>query len=68
MARRRTYGLSFSPSRALGIAGAKARLSRKIGVPLTQGGLERKVGRTVLRAVGWVLGLVVLAILAAVMR
>ena len=68
MARRRTYGFSFSPSRALGIAGAKARLSRQIGVPLTQGGLERKVGRTVMKAGGWLVGLVVLGILAALVR
>jgi hypothetical protein len=38
-------GFSFSWKRALGISGAKGRLSRKIGVPLTRSGRQRKVGR-----------------------
>lgn len=48
MARRRKGGipgLSFSWKRALGISAAKGRLSRKIGIPLTRSGRERKVGR-----------------------
>jgi hypothetical protein len=51
-------GLSFSLSRALGISAAKARISRRIGIPLTESGRERKVGRAVLRGSGlaiWVL-------------
>lgn len=52
---RRTYGFSFSPSRAIGLAGAKGRLSREIGVPLTQGGRERKLGRLVGQSLGWLL-------------
>ena len=43
----RKFGFSFSWKRALGISGAKARLSRKIGIPLTRSGRERKVGRLV---------------------
>ena len=43
-------GLSFSWSRLLGIAGLKNKIARKTGVPTTQGGLERKVGRTLLEA------------------
>jgi len=38
-------GLSFSWKRAVGLSAAKARLSRKIGVPLTKSARERKVGR-----------------------
>lgn len=45
MARRRTYGFSFSWKRALGISGLKNRISRKIGIPLTRDGRRRKVGR-----------------------
>ncbi len=43
--RRRTYGFSFSWRRAVGISAAKGRLSRKIGIPLTRSGRERKAGR-----------------------
>jgi hypothetical protein len=39
------YGFSFSWKRALGISGAKARLSRQIGIPLTRSGRQRKLGR-----------------------
>ena len=38
-------GLSFSWKRASGLSAAKGRLSRKIGVPLTKSGRQRKVGR-----------------------
>jgi hypothetical protein len=37
-------GLSFSWRRALGVAAFKGRLSRRIGIPLTRSGRERKVG------------------------
>ena len=49
---RRFPGLSFSWKRALGISQAKARLSRRIGVPLSRGGVERKLGRILLRLLG----------------
>lgn len=42
-------GLSFSWKRAIGFSAAKARLSRQIGIPLSQGARERKVGAFVLR-------------------
>ena len=45
MARRRTYGFSFSWKRLLGISGFKNRVSRKIGIPLTRQGRQRKLGR-----------------------
>lgn len=35
----------FSWKRFVGISGAKARMSRKIGIPLTRSGRERKIGR-----------------------
>jgi hypothetical protein len=37
-------GLSFSWKRASGLSAAKGRLSRKIGVPLTKSGRQRKAG------------------------
>jgi hypothetical protein len=37
----------FSWKRAIGLSAAKARLSRRIGIPLTRGGRERKLGRLV---------------------
>jgi hypothetical protein len=41
----RKFGFSFSWKRALGISAAKARLSRKIGIPLTRSGRQRAMGR-----------------------
>lgn len=38
-------GFSFSWRRALGISQAQARLSRRIGVPLSRSGRQRKAGR-----------------------
>jgi hypothetical protein len=49
MARRRGTGipgLSFSWRRALGVSQAQARLSRKIGIPLSRSGRQRKIGRS----------------------
>jgi hypothetical protein len=37
----------FSWKRALGISAAKSRLSRRIGIPLTKSGRQRKLGRVV---------------------
>ena len=45
----RKFGFSFSWKRALGISGLKGRISRKIGIPLTRSGRERKIGRMVTR-------------------
>lgn len=41
-------GLSFSWKRALGITKAKRRFTKKTGIPTTQAGLERKIGRVIL--------------------
>jgi hypothetical protein len=45
MARKNKFGLSWSWKRASGISAAKGRLSRKIGIPLTRSGRQRKIGR-----------------------
>ncbi len=37
----------FSWKRAVGISAAKARLSRRIGIPVTRSGRQRKLGRMV---------------------
>ena len=35
----------FSWKRAAGISGAKSKVSRSIGIPLTKSGRQRKIGR-----------------------
>jgi len=46
MSRRRGIpGLSFSWRRDLGVSQAQARLSRKIGIPLSRSGRQRRMGR-----------------------
>jgi hypothetical protein len=45
MGRWRKFGFSFSWKRAIGLSGAKSRLSRKLGIPLTRAGRQRKIGR-----------------------
>jgi hypothetical protein len=44
-------GTSFSPSRALGIDVIKRKIARATGVPTTKQGLERKVGRLIIKSV-----------------
>ncbi len=47
-------GFSFSWKRLVGISAAKGRISRAVGVPLTQSGRERKIGRMLAgRGFGW---------------
>lgn len=43
-------GLSFSLKRALGLSGVKLKAARKTGIPTTKGGLERKVGKALLKS------------------
>jgi hypothetical protein len=48
MARRRKGslpGVSFSWKRATGVSAAKGKLSRRLGVPLTRQGRQRRFGR-----------------------
>lgn len=42
-------GLSFSLKRALGITQLKQKVSRETGIPLTRGGIERKIGSTIIK-------------------
>lgn len=44
-------GLSFSWKRAVGITRAKQQFARKTGIPTTKVGLERKIGRTIIKAI-----------------
>jgi hypothetical protein len=37
----------FSWKRAIGLSAAKSRLSRRIGIPLTKSGRQRKLGKMV---------------------
>lgn len=41
--------LSFSLERALGITKFKQKVSREKGIPFTRGGIERKIGNTILK-------------------
>lgn len=47
----------FSWRRFLGISAAKARISRKIGIPLTRSGRQRKLGALVEKLLLSLLGL-----------
>lgn len=44
-------GLSFSLKRALGLTAARQNLARKTGIPTTRGGIERKIGSLILKAI-----------------
>lgn len=45
------YGFSFSWKRALGLSAAKQRFASQTGIPMTESGLERKVGRGFIRLI-----------------
>ena len=44
-------GTSFSPSRAIGVDVLKRRIAKKVGIPTTRQGIERKIGRTIIKSV-----------------
>lgn len=44
-------GLSFSWKRALGISQAKQQFARQTGIPTTQAGIERKIGRAIIKGI-----------------
>ena len=44
-------GTSFSPRRALGVDVLKRNIARATGIPTTEQGLERKIGRTLIKGV-----------------
>ncbi len=43
-------GFSFSWKRFIGITSAKQQFARTTGIPTTKGGLERKIGNTIIKA------------------
>ena len=55
MARRKSNtgipGLSFSWKRALGISQTKQRIARQTGIPTTKAGMERKLGKLILKLI-----------------
>jgi hypothetical protein len=55
-------GLSFSWKRALGISQEQARISRKIGIPLSRSGRQRKFGA----AAGCLLPILFILLLAVI--
>ena len=44
-------GVTFSWKRAVGITQAKQQISRKTGIPMTKQGMERKIGKMVIKAI-----------------
>ncbi len=44
-------GLSFSWKRALGITQAKQKIARQTGIPTTKAGIERKIGKMILKSI-----------------
>ncbi len=65
MGRRGIPGLSFSWKRAVGISAAKARLSRRLGVPLTRSGRQRWAGAKMGCALVLVAGVAVVMLASA---
>jgi hypothetical protein len=45
-------GTSFSPRRALGVDVLKRSIAKVTGVPTTRQGVERKIGRTLIKKIG----------------
>jgi len=45
-------GLTFSLKRAIGISAAKGKVAKATGIPTTKQGLERKIGGSILNAIG----------------
>lgn len=44
-------GLSFSWKRALGVTQAKQQIARKTGIPTSKAGLERKIGKMIIKSI-----------------
>lgn len=44
-------GVSFSLKRALGITKMKQKFARETSIPTSNGGLERKIGNTIIKAI-----------------
>jgi hypothetical protein len=56
----------FSWKRLSGISGAKAKVSRKIGIPLTKSGRNQKIGRIVSKGCLGMFALIIIPILVLV--
>lgn len=44
-------GLSFSAKRTIGVTGVKQSIAQKTRIPTTRGGLERKIGNSMLKRI-----------------
>jgi hypothetical protein len=44
-------GLSYSWKRATGISSVKQRISKRVGIPMTKGGVERKIGSFIIKMI-----------------
>ena len=44
-------GLSFSWKRALGVTQLKQKISKETGIPTSKSGIERKIGKSVLKLI-----------------
>ena len=44
-------GLSFSLKRAVGISSLKNKIAKKVGIPTSKQGLERKIGGAIIKTV-----------------
>ena len=44
-------GVSFSWKRALGVSKVKQQIARETGISTTKSGLEKKIGRVILKAI-----------------
>lgn len=43
--------LTFSAKRALGVSKVKSKVSKATGVPTTRQGVERKIGKAILKSI-----------------
>lgn len=43
--------LSYSWKRATGISSVKQRISKRVGIPMTKGGVERKIGSFIIKMI-----------------
>lgn len=48
----RKFGFSWSWKRASGLSALRGRIARKSGIPTTKSGLQRKIGRSILKLFG----------------
>jgi len=48
---KKKFGISLSWKRLLGISGFRSSVARRTGVPTTKGGIERKIGQAILKAI-----------------